>query len=141
MKNNRLRVIQINGFKGLVIAGFIVTCLVAGFVGFPGLVAMVGWNYVATSTLAFPTINFAGGLLLWGIVAFSYIAIRKKHFIVSLHAPQNLSDAEVKEMISKMNEQNPSIIMPKSFIQPQPKQKDDDDEKTSVSSGTPHKEN
>ncbi len=102
---------------------------------------MVGWNYIATSTLAFPTINFVGGLLLWGIVAFSYIALRKKHFIVSLHAPQNLSDVEIKEMLSKMNEQNPPIIMPESFIQPQAKNKDDDAEKSSVSSGTPHKEN
>ena len=46
----RMNVIQINGFKGLVMAVGIVACLIAGFVAFPGLVMKTAWNFVSVKT-------------------------------------------------------------------------------------------
>ena len=46
MKRNA-KIIQISGLRGILMAIFIVTCLAAGFVVFPGFVAMNIWNHFA----------------------------------------------------------------------------------------------
>lgn len=101
MKKN-LRVVQINGFRGLFLTLFIVSCLIAGFIAFPAFLAMNLWNYLAIRTGSFSSINFVGGLLLWGIIAFSAFIFNKKKFIVSINSKQELSDAEVQEVLSKI---------------------------------------
>ena len=78
MKRNKLRVIQIQGFRGILSAVFVVSCLIAGFIGFPTIMLTKGWNYLAQTTLAVPEICTFQGLILWGILAISYILINKK---------------------------------------------------------------
>ena len=116
MKKN-LRVVQINGFRGVFLAIFIVSCLIAGFVAFPSLITMHTWNYLSMRTGSFPTIDLAAGLLLWGIIAFSAYLFSKKKFIVSLNTQQELSDDEIKEVISKFKSQtvNSQVILPTEF--------------------------
>lgn len=106
MKKNRLRVLQIRGFRGLLIALFFVTCLIAGFIAFPGFVTMNLWNYFSDKTDLIPTINFYGGTLLWAIVIMSVFVTKKKNFAVSFGAPQELTEVEVKEVISKLKAQD-----------------------------------
>ena len=64
----KTRVIQIDGFRGLILALFAVVCLAAGFIAFPGYVAMCIWNHFAS----LPPINLFQGVLLWAIVAMSF---------------------------------------------------------------------
>jgi len=104
MKKN-LRVLQINGFRGLFLTLFIISCLVAGFVAFPALLTMHAWNFLATKTGSFPTIEFIQGLLLWAIIAFSFFIFNKRKFIVSFNSKQELSEDEVKEVLSKIKSQ------------------------------------
>ena len=59
------KIIQISGFRGLLLAVFIVTCLIAGFVVFPGLGAMYLWNITMASSFSLPAINIFQGILLW----------------------------------------------------------------------------
>ena len=47
------KIIKINGFRGIILAVFVCTCLFAGFVVFPGYVAMNIWNHFASAS--FPT--------------------------------------------------------------------------------------
>lgn len=101
MRKN-LRVIQINGFRGLLVSLFVISCLIAGFVAFPAFLTMYVWNYLALKTGSFPTLAFGEGLLLWAIIAFSIYIFNKRKFIVSFRAQQELSDEEVKEVISKI---------------------------------------
>lgn len=116
MKKN-LRVVQINGFRGLFLTLFIICCLIAGFVAFPALVSMNTWNYFAAKTGSFPTINIGEGLLLWAIVAFGAFVFSKKKFIVSFNSQQELTEDEVKEVLSKIKTQtlNPQLLLPKDF--------------------------
>lgn len=120
MKKN-LRVVQINGFRGLFLALFAISCLIAGFIAFPAFLTMNGWNYLAVKTGSFPLINFGEGVLLWAIIAFSVFIFNKKKFIVSFNSKQELTDDEVQEVLSKIKSQalhNP-ILMPKdSQIEP-----------------------
>ena len=40
MRKNNMRIIQISGLRGILMVAFIATCLIAGFVAFPAIVAM-----------------------------------------------------------------------------------------------------
>ena len=95
MKKN-LNIIQIKGVKGLIFAGFVVTCLAAGFIAFPGWVCMQLWNIIASYTTTMPAIGIFQGLLLWGILVISYMVLRKERVVVCMKTPQGLSEEELK---------------------------------------------
>lgn len=98
----KTRVIQIDGFKGLIIALFSVVCLAAGFVGFPGFVAMTVWNYFP----ALPSINLFQGVLLWIIVAISIYLVNGRKLFISFASPQELSEAEMNKLMERVRLQS-----------------------------------
>ena len=104
MKKN-FNVIQINGVRGLIMAGFIVTCLAAGFGAFPGWVCMHLWNFGASYTDALPSIGLIQGLLLWGIMVAAYFTFRKQKLVVCMKAPKGLSDEELKAVFADIKKQ------------------------------------
>lgn len=95
-----MKIIQIDGIRGLLTAVFIGMCLFAGFVLFPGLVAMHYWNKYLVTLYMFPALNLFQGVLLWGIVAISYFIVSKKGLAVSFKNSPELSDEEL-DMILK----------------------------------------
>lgn len=101
MKRN-LRVVQINGFRGLFLTLFIISCLIAGFIAFPAFLAMNIWNHLAVKISSFPPINFYEGVLLWAIIAFSIFIFSKRKFLVSFSAKQELTDDEVRDVVSRI---------------------------------------
>lgn len=80
---------------------FIVCCLFAGFVVFPGVVAMHLWNKYLVNLLSFPVLNLFQGVLLWGITAVSYFIISNGRLPVSFETPDSLSDAELNMIMKK----------------------------------------
>lgn len=104
MKRN-MRVLQINGFRGIFLALFIVSCLIVGFIAFPSFLAMNIWNYLASKTGSFPAITFLEGLLLWAIIVFSAYIFNKRRFIVSFNAQQELTEDEVRQVLSRIKKQ------------------------------------
>ena len=96
-----MKIFQINGFRGLIMTAFIVCCLFAGFVIFPGVVAMHLWNKYLVNLLSFPTLNLFQGVLLWGITAVSYFIISNGRLPVSFETPDTLSDAELNMIMKK----------------------------------------
>lgn len=105
MKRN-LRVVQISGLRGLLVTLFIMSCLIAGFVAFPSFLTMNIWNYFADKAGSFPLINFYQGVLLWAIIAFSAFMFNKRKFIVSFNASHELSENEVRKVVSRIKELN-----------------------------------
>lgn len=116
MRKN-INVLQINGIRGLLLALFVGCCLIAGFIVFPSLLVMHSWNFVALKTGSMHSINFTGGILLWAIIVLSSIIFNKKRFIISFNSRQELTEDEVREVISKIKSQaiNKSISLPKDF--------------------------
>lgn len=114
MKRN-LKVIQINGLRGLITACMIGMCLIAGFVCFPGFVAMHIWNFVAVKFMA-PTLGLVQGIILWGILAVSYMMIRRHRFVVSFKAPDDLSDEELMQMMGNININRPNDVISQAMI-------------------------
>lgn len=105
MKKN-LNIIQIKGIRGLIIAGMVVCCLVAGFIAFPGWVGMQLWNLMASYVNELPTIGLIQGVLLWGIILTSYFIFRKEKVVVCMKTPQGLSDDELKAVFADMKKQS-----------------------------------
>ena len=102
----KLNVIQIKGIRGLILAGFVVCCLAAGFIIFPGWVGMQAWNLVSNNTGAMPAIGLVQGILLWGILAVSYFIFRKEKVVVCMKTPQGLSEEELKAVFADIKKQS-----------------------------------
>ena len=102
---HKLNVIQIRGIRGLIIAGFSVCCLAAGFIAFPGWLLMQGWNILAASLENVPVIGLFQGVLLWAIIAMSYFLFRKEKVVVCMKSPQGLSEEELKAVFADMKRQ------------------------------------
>lgn len=98
----KTRIIQISGFRGILMAIFVITCLAAGFVAFPAISAMYLWNYAA-SHISIPEINFIQGLMLWAIVAISiYILNDRKKYLIAFSPKNQLSEDEMKKVLEQM---------------------------------------
>ena len=104
MKKN-LNVIQIKGIRGLIIAGLVVCCLVAGFIVFPGWVGMHTWNFISYQVESLPAIGLFQGILLWGIIIAAYFTFRKEKVVVCMKTPQGLSDEELKAVFADIKKQ------------------------------------
>lgn len=104
MKKN-LNVIKINGLRGLFMAAFVVTCLAAGFIAFPGYVAMHIWN-CAAAYFELPRIALLQGILLWGILVVAYFTFRKNKLVICVKTPQGLTEEELKEVFADMKRQS-----------------------------------
>lgn len=104
MRKN-MRVIQIRGIKGLLVALFVVCCLAAGFIIFPAFLTMQAWNYLAFRTGSFPVIDCYEGVLLWAIIILSVYLLNKRKFVVSFSSKQELTEEEVKEVVSRIKTQ------------------------------------
>lgn len=111
---NRPKIIQICGIKGLLTALFIVTCLAAGFIAFPGYVAMNIWNHFTTGII--PAINLYQGILLWAIVAIIYFIATKQRFAVSFGGPKELNDEELKVLMERVKMQSQARMINKMML-------------------------
>ena len=105
MRNN-LNVIQIRGIRGLIIAGVVVCCLAAGFIVFPGWVAMHLWNITASYIETIPAIGLIQGVLLWGIFIAAYFTFRKNKVVVCLKSPKGLDEEELKAVFADIKRQS-----------------------------------
>lgn len=104
MKKN-LNVIQIKGFRGIMMVALIGCCLAAGFIVFPGLVAMKLWNFAVNFNANIPHIGIVQGILLWGILVASYFTFRREKLIVCMKSPQGLSEEELKAVFADVKKQ------------------------------------
>ena len=105
------RVIQISGLRGILLGLFAVTCLIAGFVGFPALVAMHIWNFTA-HYVAIPAIGFFQGLMLWVIIALViFLSNDKRGFLTSFTLPNQVPEEEMQKIMERIRMQaNAQII-------------------------------
>ncbi len=71
---NKCTVIHINGLTGVLIAGFLIMCAIAGFVIFPAWCCMHIWNALASIVSNMPVMQLKHGALLWVIIALASYA-------------------------------------------------------------------
>jgi hypothetical protein len=101
-----INVIHIRGIKGIILACLTTCCLFAGFVVFPGFIAMHLWNYSVSFFNNIPTIGIIQGTLLWMILATLYMIIKKNSVVICFKAPEGLSEEELKTVFEDIKKQS-----------------------------------
>lgn len=100
--NKNYRVLKINGFRGILLALFVVCCLVTGFAVFPGWIFMHLWNYTASFFIAMPKMDLVQGVILWAIVALSIYGLNSNRFFVGFSSPPPLDDEQIKSIMNRV---------------------------------------
>ena len=107
MKRNA-KIIQISGFRGILTAIFVVVCLAAGFIVFPGYIAMYIWNYFADTL---PQINIVQGILLWAMVAMLCYIANRQRFAISFETPKELTEEEMDALMQRVRMQSQAKML------------------------------
>ena len=94
-----MKIIQIEGIRGLLTVAFMGVCLFAGFVVFPGMVLMHLWNLYLVNLYMFPVLNLFQGVLLWAMIFITYSIITKNNFALSFKQSSSLSQSELDSII------------------------------------------
>lgn len=105
MKKN-LNIIKINGFRGIAMIVSTGCCLAAGFIVFPGWLAMHLWNLISAYCENMPAIGLIQGILLWGIAVASYFTFGKNRIVICVKSPKSLSEEELKAVFSEIKKQS-----------------------------------
>ncbi|MBQ3819466.1 hypothetical protein II810_03365 [bacterium] len=107
------KIVQISGFKGVLIVLFVASCLAAGFIVFPAILSMNLWNFISEKTYVIPQINFIQGLLLWAIIAITiYILNERNKYFFSITTKKQLTEQEVRKLINRIRMQHTQIFNP-----------------------------
>ena len=96
----KFNIIEFSGISGLALFLFVATCLLAGFLVFPGWVCMQIWNYVASYFVQMPAMVLIHGVMLWGIIALSAYALNKGNFSISFGSASP-SEERIKKIIAE----------------------------------------
>ena len=102
--NKRGKIIEIRGFKGLLLAIFIGCCLITGFTVFPGYIAMTLWNLAGKSIMNLPQMHLLHGVMLWAIIFLLWYAFSGKQF--ALHFGYDPSDERLQELVEQIKREN-----------------------------------
>ena len=122
-------IIQISGFRGILMAIFVVSCLAAGFIAFPALVAMHAWNYAA-NYFSIPVISFLQGLMLWAIVAIlGFIINDRKKYLVAFSPKTELSPEEVDKIMERVKLQRKAQLLNSMILKSDEMKKEDKEDK------------
>lgn len=112
MKKRKTKVIQIAGLRGILMVLFVGICLAAGFIAFPGMVAMHIWNYAASFSYSIPVINIYQGILLWSIFGITgFIINDRKKYLSAFKVPEELSDEEMKKLMERVKIQSQAQML------------------------------
>ena len=117
---NKCTVIQIDGFRGLLIFLFIIMCAIAGFLIFPAWCCQHAWNFIASYVANMPLMELKHGILLWIIITLIFYATMSNKFKIScvsakgssrIHYPNpDVSDEEILNAIEKKIKEKRELI-------------------------------
>lgn len=101
--NKNFKIIQINGFSGILILGFILSGLFCGFIVFPIWAVMQLWNYFIGQMIEGPIINYYQSTLLWlAIILLIYIYFRK-NVSIQIQKEEKANTDNIKEILPNIN--------------------------------------
>ena len=101
--NKRLKVITINGFRGLMMVVFIVFGLISGFIIAPGWVCMKLWNLFVINHVQVMPMNLYQGVLLWAVIGLSLYLMNNKKTIIGFNTYPRLTPSQIKGIMERAN--------------------------------------
>lgn len=98
MKKN-LKVITINGFRGLILAAFIIFGLFSGFVLAPSYFCKEIWNFIGRNYIVLPHMEIYHGAILWAIIALSIYALCKNRIYIGVPVAPKFDEEKLKAIL------------------------------------------
>ncbi|MBR6164097.1 hypothetical protein IKQ26_09470 [bacterium] len=98
MKKN-VKVITIDGIRGLVFVAFIICGLISGFIVAPSFGCMYLWNYIADNFIAMPHMQIYHGAMLWGIIGLSIFASCKSRVCFGIPVYREFDEEKIKSIL------------------------------------------
>ena len=97
--NKRVKVIEINGFRGISVIAFAIICACAGFIVFPSWALMHMWNLLGTYIYNLPHMNLLHGFMLYVIFILMYFATNSHKTCLGISSV-NLSKSHIASMMN-----------------------------------------
>ena len=94
----KVKVIEINGLRGLLVVFYAIVCAVAGFVLFPAWALMQLWNMLGTYVYNLPHMNLLHGFMLYAIAVLLYFATNSHKTCFGISS-MNLSKSHISSII------------------------------------------
>lgn len=107
--NKHGRIIEIRGFRGLLLAIFIFCCLVTGFTVFPGFIAMHAWNLLVPYINNMPQMQLIHGVMLWAICFLIWFAFNGRMPSLHFGCQAPMDEEEIKEFVEKIKQEQQKI--------------------------------
>lgn len=104
------KIITINGFRGVLMAIFIVLGLIAGFIISPAWVCMKLWNTFIVEYTAASPMNLYQGLLLWAVIALCLYALNNKQALIGFGTYPKLTPEQIKDIMKRAKMPDSQII-------------------------------
>ena len=73
MKKN-IKVVEINGLRGIFVIAFAIICAIAGFIVIPAWFLMTAWNWIGIYIYPLPHMSLLHGFMLYAVFVLLYFA-------------------------------------------------------------------
>ena len=102
--NRKIKVVEINGFKGMLVIAYAVICAVAGFVVFPAWMLMSLWNMLGTYVYHLPHMSLIHGFMLYAIFVLLYFATTSHKTCFGITS-KTLSKSHISAMMKDIDDE------------------------------------
>lgn len=80
----KIKVVEINGLRGILFVIYVVICAIAGFILFPAWGLMQLWNLLGTYIYNLPQMSLLHGFMLYAILVLLYFATNSHRTCVGI---------------------------------------------------------
>ncbi len=112
-----MKVLKINGLRGLIFVIFCICCLVTGFVFFPSWACMHIWNAIANYFYQMPKMEMIHGVLLWAIIALSLYVVHTNKSFISFQKINPKDDRFMKNLMQKLKDEKQQAAIKENLKQ------------------------
>lgn len=103
MKKN-IKVVEINGLKGIFVIIYAIVCAIAGFVVFPSWGLMTAWNYFAYNVYPLPIMNLFHGFLLYIVLVLLYLVLNSNKNCINITS-SNFNKSHIAAMMNDIDDE------------------------------------
>lgn len=103
MKKN-IKVIEINGMRGIFVIVYGIICAAAGFILFPAWLLMSIWNWFSVYVYNLPHMNLVHGFMLYAVLVLLYFATGSYKTSLNISSP-NLNKSHIAAIMKDIDEE------------------------------------
>ena len=104
MRKN-IKIVEINGLRGIFLIAYAVVCAAAGFILFPAWAIMSVWNWFGTYIYHLPHMNLIHGFMLYAIFVLIGFATKSCSNSLSITSA-NLTKSHIAALMDDIDEEN-----------------------------------